>query len=216
MDVSKYVMHNILCICDTFPDIWQFFHFLPLQALPGRQFSSSPWQAVGKTFGKTFFQPWQWGSLLQHEHQEHEAWQHCQREIQRIHATAQDWIQQVSSSLALIDADPLSNRWVASGLQHWALQAAVAGSLSRQQQQEATLIFSCCSSQQWDPEQPAGPEGREEGGGQGCKRRFWLNNNGNAMHLSGDEWIQLSMNRSIASRLAWGLTLLCYNIVIHI
>ena len=35
----------------------------------------------------------------------------------------------------------------------------------------------------YEPEQPVG----EERGVLGCKRRFQLNNNGNAMHLCGEE-----------------------------
>ena len=40
-----------------------------------------------------------------------------------------------------------------------------------------------CSQQLLDPEEPALAEGE----GQGCERRFQLNINGDAMHLSGDE-----------------------------
>ena len=51
MDFSKYVMHMWHF---SWYSNWQFFNFLPL---PGRQFSSSPWQAAGKACGKTTFQP---------------------------------------------------------------------------------------------------------------------------------------------------------------
>ena len=58
------------------------------------------------------------------------------------------------------------------------------------------MILSCRRRRLSDPEEPAGAKGEWPG----CERRFFSRVHGDAMHLSGDELIQPSMNRRRAGR----------------
>ena len=125
--------------------------------------------------------PRQQGTLLRDDrHQEHEAQQDCQQEIQRIYVLqAQAGIQQVSSCLASPGANPRSNGqsgWVACGRQH------LRRCLHRRWRQVAAVTLSQRHSRLLDPEEPFWADWER----QGCERRFQLNN-GDTMHLSGDE-----------------------------
>ena len=175
LDFSKYVI---------FPGIYRILILLPL---PSRQLAS---------LVQTALKPWQQGILLRDDrHQEHEAQQDCQQEIQRIYVLqAQAGIQQVSSCLASPGADPLSNGrsgWVACGLQH------LHSCLHRRWRQLAAVTLSQRHSRLLDHEEPFWADWE----GQGCEKRFQLNNNGDTMHLSGDD-VGVNPARLRAGRLA--------------
>ena len=91
------------------------------------------------------------------------AQQDCQQDIQQIHcARSQVGIRQVSSCLASVGADHLSDgrsSFVAQGLAACAAAAGGSGPV---------VILSCYHSRQLDPEEPAGAEGEVPG----CESRL--------------------------------------------
>ena len=73
-DVIEVPCNGCFQICNAYLTLFLIFDnfFIFFLSLAGNLFLL-PGKAVRKAFGKTFFQPWQWGSPIQHERQEHEA-----------------------------------------------------------------------------------------------------------------------------------------------
>ena len=175
--------------------------------------TSSPWHssaAAGKACLYYFkaFQPWPPGTLLRDEgRQERGAQQGCGREIQRINGAARCELKPgpagkwVSSCLASPGADtdnrtsdPLSNgwrQWVTRRLQHLGTERP-----GRRRRQAAAVMLSCRRRRQSNPASGEPAVAAWGGGREGCERIEFLSLvHGDAMHLSGGEWIQLSLNR---------------------